>query len=248
MLELRQELDSVVIGEAGAMAHEVEVALIVEQAEQDRADLVAILVDPVSADYAITIAPVFPLDPDPLVLDVGFVVELADDSVTAGAFVLREPPLRFGEVTRHRGEVPREREVAEKALESFPTFGPRRVAQVLSADSEQVEGHELGGNLARQQLNPRGSGMDPALELVELRDVVDNDDDFAVDHRPCRKLLESGEQFREVPQEWLAVAALQLWLGAAPGHGPEAIPLRFIHPAFALRRGRAHPGLHGLDR
>ena len=50
------------ISETGAVSHEVKVAVLVEQAEQNRANLVAVFVEPVPAHHTVTIAPVFPLE------------------------------------------------------------------------------------------------------------------------------------------------------------------------------------------
>ena len=128
-------------------------------------------------------------------------------------------------------------EPGEQLLEPLTTFGPGRGPQVLPTDGEQIEGHQLGRDLLESISIREAAGWIRKLELVELGDVVDDHDDLAVDHRPGRELLERREQLREVPQQRLAVAALQLGFVPAPGDGAEAIPLGFIDPTFSLRRG-----------
>ncbi len=77
------------------MPDEVELAGVVVEAEEDRPDLVAVLVYPVAADDAVDRPAVLDLDHRPLAVDVGLVERLGDDPVAACRLEFVEPPHRL---------------------------------------------------------------------------------------------------------------------------------------------------------
>ena len=87
--------------------------------------------------------------------------------------------------------------------------------------------------------------MQPVLEHVELEDVVTDHHHFAVHHRARRQGLEGRDQFGEVAQQRLAVAAVETGF-VAPGQGPESIPLGLVG-IVPLGDADADPRLHGAD-
>ena len=137
-------------------------------------------------------------------------------------------------------------DVGEQALERGAALGERALEQDVVAIGEQVEGHDRGRRLARQQLDARGRRVDALLQRAEvLAAVARVDHDLAVEHVAARRQRELGE----VAIERLAVARLQEHLVAVDERDhPEAVPLRLVHPlALGRQLGRGLREL-GIDR
>ncbi len=90
--------------------------------------------------------------------------------------------------------------------------------------------------------------MEPHLELVEVERALGLDHDLPVERRVGRQPLAELAELREVAQERPAVpapepdAAAEVLEDAA-----EAVPLRLVLPAVALRELRDELGLHGRE-
>src|SRR5688572_19625749 len=117
---------------------------------------------------------------------------------------------------------------AHDLLESTSSLALRRSHQVATSGGEEVEGDERGWCLPGELLDPRGRGVDPLLEGVEVEAVRGGDHDLAIQHAVLGQPVEQRlAQLREVAVERLRVAALEEEVGAAAAEhdGAEAVPL-----------------------
>ena len=92
--------------------------------------------------------------------------------------------------------------------------------------------------------------MQPKLQQIEIQSVCGDDDDFTVDDRPGRELLEECVvKLGKVAIERPEVAALNVDVGlAAEDDRPEAVPFGLVQEAAAgwQRRRRASRALARL--
>ncbi len=86
-------------------------------------------------------------------------------------------------------------------------------------------------------LHPAGCGMQPQLQLVEGKGVVDRNGELAIKHETRRrKPLEVRDHVREITRERLAGFRLQENLArVAKSDAAEAVPLRLVLPFVADR-------------
>ena len=118
--------------------------------------------------------------------------------------------------------------------------------QRLVALGQQVEGDVAGGDLLRQQLDPRLGRMDAALQRVELEVALGvANHQLAVQH-----VAPGGEaQLGEVAGQRFAAARLDVGLVAVDEDDrPEAVQLRLIRPLLAERQLFAGQRQLRLDR
>ena len=132
----------------------VQVAVVVEQAEEQRADAVAVLVPAEPGDHAVGRALVLHLRHHALVLLVGLVGGLGHHAVEPGALEADEPVLRDVRIVGHRREVHPIAVLAERLLEEPAPLGERLAGEITIVEGEQVEGHEAGRRLLRQHPHP----------------------------------------------------------------------------------------------
>ena len=134
-------------------------------------------------------------------------------------------------------------------LERRPALDVRAGHEVVAVEGEQVEGDEAGRRLGRQLGDPRGGGVDPLLEGVEVEAGRGGDHDLAVDDAAVGQLAEQRlGQLGEVAREGTLVAAPQLDVGAGAEHdAPEPVPLGLELPAAALGHAVGGLGQHGRD-
>ena len=123
----------------------------------------------------------------------------------------------------------------------------RRSAIALA---KQIEEHDGGRDLLRQQLHARGRRMKAQLQRFEIEPAAPGDHDFAVQHATLGQLrAQRIEQFGEVAVERLLVAALdQDLVAVAKNQRAKSIPFRFEDPAVAFREFADALGEHGQNR
>ena len=204
--EVLEDRNPVLVRESGAVADQVQIALIVIETQQYRADLATVLVDPVATDDTIGVAAVLPLDPLPLALDVRLVGPLADDAITPGGLVLMKPSSRLVDVGCYRCQMPLISERSQERFEPGPPLGVGNGTQVLTLIRQQIERDKPGGDVLRQHVDSRLGRVDPQLERVEPGHIVDDDHDLTIDHRPIRDLGKRGPQLWEIPKQWSTIA------------------------------------------
>jgi hypothetical protein len=225
----------------------------VVHAEQQGAEPVAALVDPVPRDHALGVAAVLELEHHPLVGPVGAGRGLGDDAVEARAFEPREPVLGLPAVRRDLGgEDARQhasRRRCEDRLEEPAPLGEGAFGHVVVADREHIEGHERRRGLLREHLHAGRGGVDALLEVVEVEALVAGQHDLAVDDAAIRQRgRQHGRQFGEVARERALVPRAQLDLVTVAEHdAAEAVPLRLeehvagregVEPVDRLRQHR----------
>src|SRR5690606_7065602 len=118
----------------------LEDALLVVEAEQERADRIAArLVKAKARDDAIRRAHVLDLDHRALARLVVLVLALRDDAVESRAFEALEPTERRRAIARRRRDVERRLRVLEQRLEHVAALALRASHEVLAAEGEQIE-------------------------------------------------------------------------------------------------------------
>src|SRR6267378_5857227 len=133
--EKLHQLQPCYIGEARADADVLEIAVVVVQAEQERADFgfLTALVPAKAGHDAVAISLVFDFEHYTLVRLVGSVRGLRNDAVESRALEASEPIGGSGPVFRCRCEVKRRLRLLEDCLESGASLRERRVAKALIA-------------------------------------------------------------------------------------------------------------------
>ena len=177
--------------------HVVQRAGVVVEAEQQGADAVAGLRQPVAADHHVERAPVLHLHPAALPRQVRLVLALGEHTVLAEAVLVVEPDLGLGRCRRSRARRARRAPEASRAGRRAPRpirarrrarcsrvapLGQRQAREVVAPLAEQVEEHEGRRDLAGELAHPRLRGMQPQLQLVELHRAVGDAHDLAVGH------------------------------------------------------------------
>ena len=225
-------------------------AVVVEQAEEQRADHASGLVPAEAGHRAVGGPLVLDLGHDAFAFPVGGVGSLGHHAVEPGPLEAREPVGGHGGVGGRRRHVDGRGAVAEGLFEQATADREGLAPQVPSVQGEEVEGHERRRGAVRQHRHPGGGGVDALQQGVEVEPVLAGDHDLPVDDGPRREGAADGlDQLGEVPGQWPLVPAAQLDLVAvSEDHTPEAVPLRLVQHA---RRGRELPGQlgeHGGDR
>ena len=240
-LELGQQLGAPLRGERRGHADVVQRAVVVVQAEQQRADAVAVLVHAVAGDHAIGGAPVLHLHQRALVGRVRVGQALGDDAVEPGALELDEPPLRAPRrsvVDGHRwiGAAACVERVDEQRV-------PRRQRLVHAASrspsaSRSNATNDAGVSAARRRTRDSAGWMRCSSASKSRPRVVGGGETISpsTTHRCGQLRQQRREQLGEVAGERPLVAAGQLDVVAVAEHdAAEAVPLRLVQPAVAHR-------------
>ncbi len=231
-------------------ADELELARVVVQAEQGRAEQRhrggRRLVQAVPREHDVRLAAVLDLEHRALVRLVRAVERLGDDAVQARPLERVEPLPRHGDVAR-AGRGVHGRAVEAQGVEHLLPPRERRAREVLVPQREHVEHDEGRGGLLREQAHARRRRVDALLEHLELEAAVPRDDDLAVDHAPGRQ---SGphrlDDLGEIAVHGPRVPAVEPHLVAVAVHDrAEAVPLRLVHVPAVDGVGLGHGG-HGL--
>ena len=91
--------------------------------------------------------------------------------------------------------------------------------------------------------------MQPHLHRVEVERAVADDHDLAVERRARRQQLAERPQLGEVAEQRPLVPRPERELAAGVlEHAAEAVPLRLVLPAVALRQLAHELGLHRRER
>jgi hypothetical protein len=218
----------------------VERALIVEQPEQQRADVRArpVLVPPEPGHHAVRGALVLDLEHRPLARLVCRIESLGDDTVQAGALEPFEPVGSGGAVLRGRGQVDRRLRLAEDGFQAPAALALWNGSEVLVAERQQVPGDEARRRLFGEHLHARRCRVDPKQERLEVERAVAGDDDLPVEHTSVREIGSQGfGELREVAVERLEVTRLRVdAVAVAEDEGAKAIPLGLEQPAVVARQ------------
>ncbi len=244
-------------GEPGGDADVVESLVVVEQAEQQRADAAAVLVHAEPGHHAVGGALVLDLDQGPLVGLVHVVEPLGHHAVEARPLERREPFGRHGAVGARRGHedrcgCARRAGGVQHAHELGAAVTERPSQPRLVAERQQVEGDEHARRLGGEARHPRRRRVDPLEQGVEVESVAVpvGHDDLAVDDAPLGQRRPQGlHELGEVAGDRAFLAAGEVELVAVAGDdASEPVPLRLERPVVA---GRDLPGelrQHRLDR
>jgi hypothetical protein len=153
--------------ERRGVADVVQSSRVVVEPQQQRADTVSCLREPVATDDRIERAAVLHLHPTALPGQVRLVVSLGEHAVLPEAALVGEPRFGDGEVAgerrnehrrcrRHRGQVTRRSRPAElrsQPAETLTALGERATCEIVASIAQQVEDDERGGDLARELAN-----------------------------------------------------------------------------------------------
>ena len=206
------------------MPDEVQLALVVVEAEQEGADTLAVLVQPVAADHAVHGAAVLDLDHLPAAFGVGSVERLRHDAVEAGRFELVEPAAGDGYVGGAGGEEPwragARAEVGRRVAADFEL--DRQVPRAGGAARRRAGGEGRRRGAASRSNSASCAGVSRARSRTRLsagwmrfcrasKSSLPSTDHhhLAVEHRarwqPGQRRLKLGE----VAEEGLGVAAVE---------------------------------------
>ena len=254
--QLVQQLSATLHREAGSDTDVMQPTFVVVQAQQQRADPLAILVNPVAGHRAIGRAFVLHLDQGALVRRVRIAEALGDDAVQTGTLELDEPSLRRCVIGGAGAHVDRRVGVGEQRLQSGMALFQRCGQQQFVVDGQQVEGHERGGRLGSQTPHSRFGRMNALQQCVEVETAIVGvgHHDLAVDHAAIRQVVQHRlDQLGEVARERALVAAGQFDVVAIAEHdAAKAIPLGLVQPTVAIGNGVGQLGQHrregGCDR
>ena len=250
-LQFRRELPTAAVRERGGAADVDERAVVVVEAEEERADAGAGGVDAVAEHHDLGGAFVLHLQQGALARRVRLGEGLGDDAVEAGALELHEPPAGEFHVPGHLAEVDGGGHALEEGLEAGATLPEGGGKEVVAAVGEEVEGDEGRRGLA-------GEARDAALRRVDAlgeglpvealpSGLAGAHDDLAVEDARAREEAGCGvDEFGEVACERLGAPAADL--DAIVGQrddAAEAVPLRLIEETAgnAVRGGDLLDGL-----
>src|SRR6476620_2368650 len=249
-LELRGQRRAVLVGDGCGEADMIELAGIVVEPEQQRANLLAAATVAKAADHAVGGAVLLHFHHRPLAGDVRSAALFGHDAVERRATLL-EPARGFRETQR----IGRELEVAllfgrrKKLLEHVTPLAQRRLDQALARRIEQhVEQDEDRRRLCGETLDTALSRMNALKQRIEGDLSIPDNCQLAIEHERARlQALERGDHLRKIACERLAGLCLEIDLVArAEGEAPEAIPFRLVLP-IAFRQLLDELCFHRLD-
>ena len=231
----------------------VQVALVVEQPEQQRPDVRAgpVLVPPEPGHDAVGGALVLDLEHRPLARQVGAVEPLGDDAVEArrprsGRTSRRPAPRSRVAGVRWTGGVAPPRTASSRARRS--PWGTSRRSSSPSASRSQAT-NDAGDSAASIRTrdsagwirsSSASNSSAPSRAITTSPSSTQRSGSWA---------LSGLGELGEVAVEGLEVPALRVDLVAvAEDEGPEPVPLGLEQPAVAVGQGAAGLGEHGLDR
>ena len=172
---------------------------------------------------------------------------LRDHAVEAGRLQRREPRRACRDVGGDGESV----KPCADALELGAALLDRLLVHELPVPQQQVEGDEKRGDLGGQLADAALRRMQAHLHRVEVELAFARDHDLAVERRVRRQQLAELPQLREVAEQRPTVARPERELAAVVlEHAAEAVPLRLVAPAAAVRaaRRRAPPPSAGTAR
>jgi hypothetical protein len=238
-LQLGHELALLLCREARGVTDHAQLALLVVEGEDQRADGVLLLAGSPRVYDGVHGADALDLrHPHPLARTVRRVAILGDHALGAvepgggGLWIVRAGRQVDGRV--------------DELLEARAALVLGQLEEDLVVAREQVEGHEARGRRLGEHGDPRGGRMNPLAERVEvLAAAVIEQDDLPVHDVPTGR---EGE-FGEIAGERLAVARLQDHLALVDERdAAEAVPLGLIHPLLPLGQRLRRPGELRHDR
>ena len=218
------------------MAHVVEIAAVVVEAEQQRAQRFPVLVPAPAQDHAVGGALVLDLGPQALAGHIRRVPGLGDDAVQARPLELVEPLGGHRRRARVGRQMDRRPGAREQRLQTHPPPVQRLFAQVFTLERDHVESHEPGGRALGQRADPRLGRVDALLKGVEVEAGGTGHDDLAVqDHLPDPKRTRRLDQLREVARHvTLAPADQRHSAFLEMDQCPEAVPFGLVLPLLSV--------------
>ena len=228
----------------------IELAVLVVEAEQQRADFGAVALVPEAADDTVGGAQAFHFQHRADARLVGAVSAFGDDAVGGTVSRRRKPALSLGKVGREGRQYHLSRTgiLLCEAFECATALGHRQVDQRHSVRRQQhVEHDEASGRGSGELSNAAFRRMEAHLQGLEREVTVDFDHQLAVDDKSLgRNLGQQGENFGKVASERFAGFRMKRdFLAIFEREAAEAIPLRFVLPAIALRQRLGGARLHG---
>src|SRR6185312_9883937 len=211
--------------QARAVPDHAQVAALVVEAEDERADRALLLARAPAAHDRVDRAHTLDLHhPRPLAGAVGGGELLGDDALGAV-----QPGLGLLALARTGGQVDR---LLHEVLEDGAPLLVRDLEQGVVVAREHVERDEARGGLAGQALDARAGGMDALAQGFEVLDAAfPEHDDLAVEDVAPGREVELGEVAAQVA----AVARMQgVKLAVHERERAEAVPLGLVGPALAL--------------
>jgi hypothetical protein len=237
--------------EAGADADVLKDLLVVVEAEEERANLLAgaIFVPAESGDDAIAVALVLDFEHDALVGLVGEILRLGHDAIETGTFEAPEPFVGYAGVGRGRRYVEWRLRGFQYRFECEAALAKGLVAQIALLIAQEVEEYAGCWGLLGEQFYARCGGMDAQLESAEVEVAVVGDDEFAIKDASLGKLVANGiEHLGEVAVKGFLVAALEEDLVAiAKDEDAKAVPFGLVDPVAFGGDGFDSLGEHGKD-
>ena len=203
---LRVSAGRSLVGDARGEADVIELAVVVEQAEQQRADLLAVRGVAEAADDAVGGAQAFHLHHRALAGAIGLVEALGDDAVQLAAAGALQPAFGLGALSvagdrRSDGASP---SVAKKASSAARRSLSGRAGEIGAARRlQQVEHDQDRRRLGGELVHAARGGMQAQLQGVEGEDLADRNRELAVEDeafglqraqapRPCRESSAPG--------------------------------------------------------
>jgi hypothetical protein len=249
-----QPLDQLGLVAGGrAEADMVELAVIPEQPEQQRADFALARGIAEAAHHAVGGPDLLDLQHRALARPVRLVQPLGDDTVQ-GAARAREPAARLLARSGCRRQQQGGRAMGRmEPLQRGAALRQRSRRQQVAVGGEQVEEHILRGRLRRQLADPAFRRMQAKLERLEGQAVAHRDDQLAIEHEAVRlRVRQHRHHLRKVAAERLARLGDEPDVVALPhGDAAEPVPFRLELPPAAVgqsvhqlcfhRRDRLHP-------
>jgi hypothetical protein len=119
---------------------------------------------------------------------------------------------------------------AKQHLQPATPFPERQVAEILVPNRQDVEGDEASRRLVAKSFHPRGGGMKPGQQRLEVGPTRTVGHDLAVNDETFR--LHGADSFGElgeVARQGSVIPAAKVHRGSvAERHAPKAVPLRLI--------------------
>ena len=168
------ELATLLVGEARTHADVLEVAVVVVEAEEERADRrsLRVLVPAESGDNAIAVALVLDLEHDAPVRLIDAVLRFCHHAVEARTLEAPEPIGGRGAVARRGRDVERRRGVGEHRLELGAPLRKWGTAQIVIVLAEHVEEHDRGRRLTSECFHARRGRVQSQLQGLEIEDAA----------------------------------------------------------------------------
>ena len=211
------------------MTDEVELPVVVIDAEQERRDaLVGLVAPPEADDHAVRcLVLLHLLHGLARAGQVRHVEPLRDHAVEPSRLERAEPLLCRRGLTREG----RQAKFLGAPLELATALLERLLPDGVAVPEQQVERNELGGDLCRQFADARLGGVQAQLHRIEVEPPVARNHDLAVECGVGRKQVAERAQLREVAKQRPAVARPERELAAVVlEHAAKSVPLRLVLP------------------